>query len=88
VSEQVRTGVPEAKEPVPPNGKKRRGLLVGIVGGFLTAGAVVLALNGGVPFIKKGSNLSLVAPRCGLDADDHDDAVSVVYVRCCAKADK
>jgi hypothetical protein len=68
VSEQVRTAVPEAKEPIPPSGKKRRGLLVGIVGGFLTAGAVVLALNGGVPFIKKGSTLSLVVPAEITDA--------------------
>ena len=66
MSEQV-TG-PEAKEPVPPKGKKRRGLLVGIVGGFITAGAVVLALNGGLPFIKKGPTLSLVAPAEITDA--------------------
>jgi hypothetical protein len=68
VSEQVRTAVPEAKEPVPPNGKKRTGFLVGIIGGFLTAGAVVLALNGGVPFINKDSTLSIVAPAEIADA--------------------
>ena len=68
MSEQVRTAVPEAKEPIPPSGKKRRGLLVGIVGGFLTAGAVVLVLNGDLPFIQKGPTLSLVAPAEITDA--------------------
>jgi hypothetical protein len=76
VSEQVRTAVPEAKEPIPPSGKKRRGLLVGIVGGFLTAGAVVLALNGGLPFIKKGPTLSLVAPAEITDASRTLDPAS------------
>jgi hypothetical protein len=68
VSDQVRTAGSEAKEPVPPKGRKRRGLFVGIVGGFLTAGAVVLALNGGLPFMKKGPTLSLVAPAEITDA--------------------
>ena len=35
---------------------------MGIVGGLLTASAVVLALNGGPPFIKKDATLSIVAP--------------------------
>jgi hypothetical protein len=68
VAEHVRTAVPDAGEPNPPAAKKRRGLLVGIVGGFLTASAVVLALNGGPPFIKKGPALSLVAPAEITDA--------------------
>jgi hypothetical protein len=68
VAEHVRTAVPDAGEPNPPAAKKRRGLLVGIVGGFLTAGAVVLALNGGLPFMKKGPTLSLVAPAEITDA--------------------
>ena len=48
--------------------KKRKGLLVGIVGGLLTASAVVLALNGGPPFIKKDATLSIVAPAEITDA--------------------
>ena len=62
VSEQVRTAGPDGAEQPPPDRKKRKGLLVGIVGGLLTASAVVLALNGGPPFIKKDATLSIVAP--------------------------
>ena len=68
VSEQVRTAGPDAGKPAPPGGKNRKGLLVGIVGGFLTASAVVLALNGGPPFIKKDATLSIVAPAEITDA--------------------
>jgi len=68
VSEQVRTAGPHGPEPAPPKGKKSRGLLIGTVGGLLTAGAVVLALNGGLPFIKKGPTLSLVNPAEIADA--------------------
>ncbi len=63
VSEQVRTAGPDGGEQRPSGGKIRKGLVIGIVGGFLTAGAVVLALNGGPPFIKKDATLSLVAPQ-------------------------
>jgi hypothetical protein len=62
VSEQVRTAGPDGAEQPPPDRKKRKGLVVGIVGGLLTASAVVLALNGGPPFIKKDATLSIVAP--------------------------
>ena len=62
VSEQVRTAGPDGAEQPPPDRKKRKGLVVAIVGGFLTASAVVLALNGGPPFIKKDATLSIVAP--------------------------
>ena len=62
MSEQVRTAGPDGAEQPPPDRKKRKGLLVGIVGGFLTASAVALALNGGPPFIKKDATLSIVAP--------------------------
>jgi hypothetical protein len=58
VSEQVRTAGPDGAEQPPPDRKKRKGLVVAIVGGFLTASAVVLALNGGPPFIKKDATLS------------------------------
>ena len=68
MSEQVKTAVPDAGKPAPPGGKNRKGLLVGIVGGFLTASAVVLALNGGPPFIKKAATLSIVAPAEITDA--------------------
>jgi hypothetical protein len=77
VSEQVRTAAPDAGGPAPPDGKKtRKGLVIGIVGGFLTAGAVVLALNGGLPFIKKGPTLSLVAPAEITDASRTLDPAS------------
>ena len=68
MSEQVRTAGPDGAEHPPPERKKRKGLLVGIVGGFLTASAVVLALNGGLPFIKKDATLSIVAPAEITDA--------------------
>ena len=68
MSEEVRTAGPGDAEKHPPDRKNRKGLLVGIVGGFLTAGAVVLALNGGIPFIKKGPTLSIVAPAEITDA--------------------
>ena len=68
MSEQVRTASPDGAEQPPPERKKRKGLLVGIVGGFLTASAVVLALNGDLPFIKKGATLSIVAPAEIADA--------------------
>ena len=68
MSEQVRTAGPDGAEQPPPDRKKRKGLLVGIVGGFLTASAVVLALNGGPPFIKKDATLSIVAPAEITDA--------------------
>ena len=68
MSEQVRTAGPDGAERPPPDRKKRKGLLVGIVGGFLTASAVVLVLNGGPPFIKKAATLSIVAPAEITDA--------------------
>jgi len=68
VSEEVRTAGPDGAQKPPPDRKNRKGLLVGIVGGFLTAGAVVLALNGGLPFMQKGPTLSLVAPAEITDA--------------------
>jgi hypothetical protein len=76
VSEQVKTAVPDPRKPAPPRGKNRTGLLVGIVGGFLTAGAVVLALNGGTTFLKKGATLSLVAPAEITDASRTLDPAS------------
>jgi hypothetical protein len=45
VSEQVSTA-PDGGEQRPSDGKTRKGLVIGILGGFLTAGALVLALNG------------------------------------------
>jgi hypothetical protein len=57
-------------------GKTRKGLVIGIVGGFLTAGALVLALNGGPPFIKKDPTLSLVAPAEITDASKTLDPAS------------
>jgi len=68
VSEQVSASGPDGGEQRPSGGKTRKGLVIGIVGGFLTAGAVVLALNGGPPFIKKDPTLSLVAPAEITDA--------------------
>jgi hypothetical protein len=68
VSEQVRTAGPDGAEHPPPDRKKRKSLVVGMVGGFLTASAVVLALNGGPPFIKKDATLSIVAPAEITDA--------------------
>jgi hypothetical protein len=68
VSEQVRTAGPDGAEQPPPDRKKRKGLVVGIVGGLLTASAVVLALNGGPPFIEKDATLSIVAPAEITDA--------------------
>ena len=41
---------------------------MGIVGGFLTASAVILVLNGGPLFIKKDATLSIVAPAEITDA--------------------
>ena len=66
MSEQV--SAPDGGQQRPSDGKTRKGLIIGIVGGFLTAGAVVLALNGGPPFIKKEPTLSLVAPAEITDA--------------------
>ena len=68
MSEQVRTAGPDGAERPPPGRKKRKSLVVGIVGGFLTASAVVLALNGNLPFIKKDATLSIVAPAEITDA--------------------
>ena len=68
VSQQVRTAEPDGAEQPPPDRKKRKGLVVGMVGGFLTASAVVLVLNGGPPFIKKDATLSIVAPAEITDA--------------------
>jgi hypothetical protein len=76
VSEQVRTAGPDGGEQRPSGGKIRKGLVIGIVGGFLTAGAVVLALNGGPPFIKKDATLSLVAPAEITDASRTLDPAS------------
>jgi hypothetical protein len=74
VSEQVSTAGPNGGEQHPSRGKTRKGLVIGIVGGFLTAGAVVLALNGG--FIKKDPTLSLVAPAEFTDASRTLDPAS------------
>jgi hypothetical protein len=76
VSEQVSTAGPDGREQRPSNGKTRKGLIIGLVGGFLTAGAVVLALNGGPPFIKQGPTLSLVAPAEITDASRTLDPAS------------
>jgi hypothetical protein len=76
VSEQVSTAGPDGGEQRPSGGKIRKGLVIGIVGGFLTAGAVVLALNGGPPFIKKDATLSLVAPAEITDASRTLDPAS------------
>ena len=76
MSEQVKTAVPGAGKPAPPGGKNRKGLLVGIVGGFLTASAVVLALNGSTTFIQKDATLSLVAPTEITDASRTLDPAS------------
>jgi hypothetical protein len=76
VSEQINTAGPDGGERRPSDGKARKGLVIGILGGFLTAGAVVLALNGGPPFIKKGSSLSLVAPAEITDASRTLDPAS------------
>ena len=41
---------------------KRTGLLVGLIGGVLTAGAVLFTLNGGAPLLNNNPTLALVAP--------------------------
>jgi hypothetical protein len=76
VSEQISTAGPDGGEQRPSDGKTRKGLVVGILGGFLTAGAVVLALNGGPPFIKKDPTLSVVAPAEITDASRTLDPTS------------
>jgi hypothetical protein len=75
VSEQVSTA-PDGGEQRPSDRKTRKGLVIGILGGFLTAGALVLALNGGPPFIKKDPTLSLVAPAEITDASRTLDPAS------------
>jgi hypothetical protein len=67
VSEQIRTGGSDGGEALPSR-KRRTGLLVGLIGGLLTAGVVLFTLNGGAPFLEKNSTLSLVAPAEITDA--------------------
>jgi hypothetical protein len=68
VSEQVRTAGPDGAEHPPSGPEKTQGPCRCNRGGFLTASAVVLALNGGPPFIKKDATLSIVAPAEITDA--------------------
>jgi hypothetical protein len=75
VSEQIRTAGPDAGK-APPSRKRRTGLLVGLIGGLLTAGAVLFTLNGGAPFLQKNSTLSLVAPAEITDASRTLDPAS------------
>lgn len=76
MSNQITSAVPDGGKPALPPRKNRKGLVVGIVGGFLTASAVVLALNGGPPFIKKDATLSIVAPAEITDASRTLDPAS------------
>jgi len=75
VSEQIKTAGPDAGEALPSR-KRRTGLLVGLIGGLLTAGAVLFTLNGGAPFLAKNSTLSLVAPAEITDASRTLDPAS------------
>jgi hypothetical protein len=75
VSEQIKTAGPDAGEALPSR-KRRTGLLVGLIGGLLTAGAVLFTLNGGAPFLEKNSTLSLVAPAEITDASRTLDPAS------------
>ena len=61
MSEQIRTGGPDAREALPSR-KRRTGLLVGLIGGVLTAGAALFTLNGGAPLLTKDPTLALIAP--------------------------
>ena len=70
MSEQIRTTGPVSSR------KRRTGLLVGLIGGLLTAGAVLFTLNGGAPFLEKNSTLSLVAPAEITDASRTLDPAS------------
>ena len=67
MSEQVRSVRMGQSDPLR-TGKNARALSWEIVGGFLTASAVVLALNGNLPFIKKDATLSIVGPAEITDA--------------------
>ena len=75
MSEQIKTAGPDAGEALPSR-KRRTGLLVGLIGGLLTAGAVLFTLNGGAPFLAKNSTLSLVAPAEITDASRTLDPAS------------
>ena len=75
MSEQIRTAGPDAGKPLPPR-KRRTGLLVGLIGGVLTAGAVLFTLNGGAPLLTKNPTLALVAPAEISDASKTLDPAS------------
>jgi hypothetical protein len=61
LSEQIKTTGPDAGKALPSR-KRRTGLLVGLIGGVLTAGAVLFTLNGGAPLLTKNPTLALVVP--------------------------
>ena len=75
MSEQIKTGGPDAGKALPRR-KKRTGLLVGLIGGVLTAGAVLFTLNGGAPLLTKNPTLALVAPTEISDASKTLDPAS------------
>jgi hypothetical protein len=76
VSEQIRTAGPDAGKALPSR-KRRTGLLVWLIGGVLTAGAMLFTLNGGAPFLlKKNPTLALVAPAEISDASKTLDPAS------------
>ena len=74
MSEQIRNAGAEAGKA--PSRKRRTGLLVGLVGGVLTAGAVLFTLNGGAPLLTKNPTLALVAPTEISDASKTLDPAS------------
>ena len=75
VPEQMRTAGPDAGAALPPR-KRRTGVLVGLIGGLLTAGAVLFTLSSGAPFLKQNATLSLVVPADISDASRTLDPVS------------
>ena len=75
MSEQIKTAGPGAGKALPSR-KRRTGLFVGLIGGVLTAGAVLFTLNGGAPLLTKNPTLALVAPTEISDASKTLDPAS------------
>ena len=75
MSEQIRTAGPDAGKALPSR-KRRTGLFVGLIGGVLTAGAVLFTLNGGAPLLTKNPTLALVVPAEISDASKTLDPAS------------
>ena len=75
MSEQIKTAGLDAGKALPLR-KRRTGLLVGLIGGVLTAGAVLFTLNGGAPLLTKNPTLALVVPAEISDASKTLDPAS------------